>query len=1225
MKRLFIVLFIVVSGQGLLYSQPSPIVFSPQITKPAYLDEVLVRISGIIVHGHASNLSPAERIHNRTYLDGLGRPIQNVVFGTGTVAKPDLVSFSVYDRYGREKKEYLPYATSTSRIYQNNAQTAQAAFYSTGTASGKYVKDNAPYAESNFDNSPLNHVLQQGSAGSAWQLSTGEVKTEVRRTNTAADNVRKFNSNATSTGFWAAGTLNVNQLTDEEGHQVLVFTDKSGNTILKREWVDETIQGSYKDYKNTYYIYHQSGALLMILPPKVVDRMISSGWVLSSDDLDKNIFRYEYDTMGRMVAKKLPSLEWAYLIYDKLDRLCLMQTAINRSANKWHFIKYDKTGRKILEGILQDNTHLTRASMQAYCDTYDYLNPAVPCYESKGGTIKNYTDISFPQSTAFAAFEPLIVNYYDNYDIDYNGTANYSYAAQGLGTDEPVPGPAQGQLTVVSKRKLGTNDWLTSSYFYDNRGLVIQEQSNNVTNLLMNDVQTNLFDFSGLIRRSLKTKKLNSIVHTTDELMTYDNGARLASVSHKYNTNPPVTLADYVYNELGQLVDKNMGKLAPGSYLQSVDLRYNIRGWVTAINNADLTNDSYNDDTNDQFGMEILYQADGGIGNTGLYNGQISGIKWRAKMNSHPYNNVGRAYVYSYDKLGQIRNALFKGNNGSGWNFRNGAFDEKNISYDLNGNILTLERNTWSGAVSSLDKLSYSYKTTGGNDQLKQVIDANGGGGTYGFKNQSADAEHYLYDANGNLIQDKNKNATYSYNDLGKINRVTLLAYTNRYIQYNYDGSGTCLSKQVVDNGSTVKTTSYIADFVVVDNVLSYINTAEGRLRTTGAAGTYEYYIKDHLGNVRVSFENVGGVASVRQENSFYAFGLVHNATIVPSGENKKIVPGSDWENDFGNDPDLYTMPYRQYDPVLGRFNAVDPMAEKYDDLSVYNFCFNNPVSFSDPTGADPIGTWEELWKIIEELLAKPYGGNWGVYQKIYSFQNNWDALWNFDMAYGSDIWANTGAGSFQAAFDKLGGGSWKGERTPVKSSKERPELALEEVNINETYSNSNWLSERQRTSWFAVNNIYNDNSNSRIEISPLSFQFERTASNWRAAAVSNLTMSISIKNQPGSYREVKFNIEVGVPIKLKDKTIISPDFAAKQAAWAANQAAVVVGGLYATQYFDPTVSSRLPKQFAAMMQSYLGIEIGGARVNSPIINKSLKPTPAIFTGSSWLDKLFGL
>jgi hypothetical protein len=42
------------------------------------------------------------------------------------------------------------------------------------------------------------------------------------------------------------------------------------------------------------------------------------------------------------------------------------------------------------------------------------------------------------------------------------------------------------------------------------------------------------------------------------------------------------------------------------------------------------------------------------------------------------------------------------------------------------------------------------------------------------------------------------------------------------------------------------------------------------------------------------------------------------------------------------------------YDPVLGRMNGVDPMADKYSSLTPYNFSFNDPVTFTDANGADP-------------------------------------------------------------------------------------------------------------------------------------------------------------------------------------------------------------------------------------------------------------------------------
>lgn len=969
------------------------------LLKPGYVQEVEVMVTGIKKVPDAYYLTGNQKLSTRTYLDGLGRALQQQQ-DMGTAGKPNVVTFYVYDKYGRKKKQYLPYAANTGNKYQKNAVTDQAAFYSTGNSSGKFQKDNSPYSESSYDQSPLNEVLVQGAPGSAWQLSTNKVQKKIRRTNISSDNVRLFNGDGTSSGFYAAGSLNVEEVSDEQGRKVLTFSDKEGKLLLKREFLDETIQGAYKDYKNTYSIYNQAGLIIKILPPKVVDRMMNNSWALSSNDLNHNIYCFEYDESGRGTGKKRPSSGWVYMVYDKLDRLCLVQSAVQRATNKWNFLKYDRLNRIVLQGVLQDNTHTSRSSMQAYCDTYDYLNPAVTYAECRGSSIQNYTDLTFPQSTAFNSFDPLVINYYDSYDLDNNGTANYTYSAQGLSGDEPVAGSAQGQLTVTKAKKIGTGNWMSKIYFYDVNGQIIQEQSNNTTNDGVNDVKTNVIAFSGLLKRVLNKKKIDNTTHTIDESMTYDQACRLSSVSNKYNSNNAVTIAEYVYNELGQMVNKNLGKLAPSSYLQSVSLRYNIRGWLTGINNSNLNNDGYNEDSNDVFGMDIFYDASGGIGNTAMYNGQISGVKWRTNMNSHPFDDVGCAYTYGYDKLGQLKNALFFGNNGSGWNYRNGAFDEKNISYDLNGNLLGLERNMWSGsAVTSMDVLSYSYKSSGGNDQLMQVIDGNGGGGTYGFKNQSGDAEHYLYDANGNLIQDKNRNVTYTYNELGKINRLTLLSYTNRYIQYNYDGAGICLSKQVVDNGSTIKTTSYVEGFVAENNVLSYVEHVEGRLRTASGVGTYEYYIKDYLGNVRLSFENVGGVATVRQENSFYAFGLAHNATIVPSGANKKIIKDGEWENDFGNDPDLYTMFFRQYDPVLGRFNAVDPVAEKYTELTVYNSCFNNPISFTDPSGADPIGSWEDF-----ERLVKTFNLTGGGYWEILNVFGPGDGM--LGLTAGDPFWA---------------------------------------------------------------------------------------------------------------------------------------------------------------------------------------------------------------------------
>ncbi|OJW31016.1 MAG: hypothetical protein BGO54_07590 [Sphingobacteriales bacterium 46-32] len=139
---------------------------------------------------------------------------------------------------------------------------------------------------------------------------------------------------------------------------------------------------------------------------------------------------------------------------------------------------------------------------------------------------------------------------------------------------------------------------------------------------------------------------------------------------------------------------------------------------------------------------------------------------------------------------------------------RTGLLDDyrEEVRYDANGNILNYIRNS-SPEVPDSAKLmdSLTYKYWANTNQLKQVLDEVGYSGNYGadIDNQT-ETENYVYDAIGNLVQDKSENLTITWNVYGKIDSIVKPGGT---IKYTYDAAGNRISKSY--DG---KTTVYVRD-----------------------------------------------------------------------------------------------------------------------------------------------------------------------------------------------------------------------------------------------------------------------------------------------------------------------------------------------------------------------------------------------------------------------------
>lgn len=325
--------------------------------------------------------------------------------------------------------------------------------------------------------------------------------------------------------------------------------------------------------------------------------------------------------------------------------------------------------------------------------------------------------------------------------------------------------------------------------------------------------------------------------------------------------------------------------------LQKVDYEYNVRGWLTDINNVNV-----NTDVNDLFNFHINYDSKEGMTSTGsitpLYNGNISQTIWKTANT----DSQKRAYGYAYDDLNRI-NAGFSR---SGINYNSvDKYSLFNVSYDKNGNIQGLKRNGFEdedgngvGLTRLMDDLTYTYD----GNQLKEVRDASNTLITYqGFFDGNPSGTDYAYDVNGNMTADRNKGITsIAYNHLNlpeliKINTTDPVGNAqNGKIYYIYDATGVKQAKVVEDaiQNSTI-TTSYAGGYIYEDNnsfeELKMFSHPEGYIEPEGNLYEYAFNFTDHLGNVRLTYADSNGDGVIDTGAPLYNQDF-NNIETIPSG-----------------------------------------------------------------------------------------------------------------------------------------------------------------------------------------------------------------------------------------------------------------------------------------------------------------------------------------------------
>ena len=282
----------------------------------------------------------------------------------------------------------------------------------------------------------------------------------------------------------------------------------------------------------------------------------------------------------------------------------------------------------------------------------------------------------------------------------------------------------------------------------------------------------------------------------------------------------------------------------------------------------------------------------------------------------------------------------------------------------MNAGTWTSDNSGYAAATyGMIDNMTYTYNDR---NQVTTITDASLS--DRGFK-YATSGGWYDYDANGNLIRDENKRITnikYNYLNLPEVIEFTFgsSAYQS-YIKFVYDASGVKLRKIVQSYNRGALTDEKIYNYVngveyEGTNLTRLANTEGAVVKNAGGTYEYEYVLRDHLGNTRATFRdsnNDGVVTSsdICQVNHYYPFGLNMEGNWSPSGcgsGNKYQYNGKELNSDFGLEWNDYGA--RFYDPAIGRFPTVDPMASIYKSQSPYAYAANNPIRYIDFMGLGP-------------------------------------------------------------------------------------------------------------------------------------------------------------------------------------------------------------------------------------------------------------------------------
>ncbi|WP_420553527.1 RHS repeat domain-containing protein [Tenacibaculum aiptasiae] len=765
----------------------------------------------------------------------------------------------------------------------------------------------------------------------------------------------------------------------------LTYIDKIGKTInpVKIDAVGIRYKVNYYDFSLNEY--DKAGQLIKSLQPLGFDSTCLNELkpIVTHNESLKSTF--VYNTLGLLTYTKSPDEGEAWFKYRKDGKIRFSQNSKQVLAKEFSYTNYDRLGRSVESGVYKEEIggitfKKVDDLLENFLDDISIDDDGLPNSRCKEQSFTQYDFLTDTQKTA-------LTSGYTNPTF-LSGSVAHTYNTDDIGT-------------IISK----------TYYSYDVHGRVkwIFQISKGLT-----EAKTIDYVYEPITSQVSKIYfEKNNVEEQFIHRYTYDQDTqqlKTVETSTVDDDNSFTLHASYDYYETGAI---KRVTLAEG--LQDIDYVYNLAGQLKAINHPDLVKDSeINPEGNDLFGMVLDYHTGDYIrnnkfvvptaGTVNQYNGNIKAFTWGSKSNSEEDTSTPSQYKYSYDRNNWLTSAIFDGMGGvqagtpenlylkfpvlssqdklatnsitleegfsvtasssltftakiggstSGGVYGIGDYNVSNITYDANGNILSLDRNknTESGS-NKMDELSYTYKN-GKSNRLDRVIDNVGNVGVQDIDTQ--EAGNYVYNNIGQLIENKGEGVKYKYNGSGLVTEV--IKNDVSLIKFFYN-----------DKGYRIQKISYKVDGITINKITNYLRDASGNviaiyddntqielpIYSENRLGIYKkttntnvYQLTDHLGNVRTVIAKSGDQAIAMSKTDYYPGGMVMPNRQFVNGEPYRYgYQGEFSETDSETGKQAFQL--RLYDPRINRWLSPDPYGQFY---SPYLAMGNNGVNFVDPDG----------------------------------------------------------------------------------------------------------------------------------------------------------------------------------------------------------------------------------------------------------------------------------